>query len=201
MEVEKEIKKLTLGQRFKKWYRNLPESKKYIEFFSAILGVPVLLTVLILNYNNLKGGNNQPTPIPTPKSSVTIIPVTVDKSASPTPTSVPECKKEVGPIEISSPTEDQTVTQSPICFGIEYNDKNYCSVVWAYRIDNSSWSDFTDKSVCLYNLTNGAHKFELNVKSVVSNNQTNLVRNFNYQGATNPTPTPISTLTPTPTPK
>ena len=192
----KEVKKLTLGQKFKKWYKNLPESKKYIEFFSAILGVPVLLTVLILNYNNLQGNKEEkasPTPAP---NIVTVIPVTEDIDASPTPTSVPQCKKEVGPIEITSPTEDQTVTQSPVCFAIEYSDNSYCSVVWAYRIDNGSWSDFTDKSVCLYNLTNGQHKFKLNVKSVASSDQTNLVRNFNYQegeAATTSTPTPTPT--------
>ncbi len=188
--------KFTLIERFKKWYKNLPESKKYFEFFSALLGIPVLLTVLILNYNNLKGGKDKtPTPPPPPKTVVTVIPVTQDKDVTPTPTSTPQCKKEVGPVEISSPTEDQTLSQSPVCFTINYKDNSYCSVVWAYRIDNSSWSDFTDKSVCLYNLSNGSHKFELNVKSVVSNDQTNLVRDFNYQGGSNPT----ATLTPTPT--
>lgn len=191
-------KKLTLGERFRKWYKNLPESKKYVEFFSAILAVPVLLTVLILNYNNIKGSNNKnsPTPIPQVKNGVTIIPVTIDKDAPPSPTSTPACKKGVGPIEITSPTEDQNVTQSPVCFNIEYKDESYCSAVWSYRIDNGQWSEYTDKSICLYNLSNGSHKFELRVKSVSSDDQTQLVRNFNYQGGSNPT----VTLTPTPTP-
>lgn len=192
-----EEKKLTLGERFRKWYKSLPESKKYIEFLSAILAIPVLLTVLLLNYNNLKGNNKtSPTPIPQAKNSVTIIPVTIDKDATPSPTSTPACKKEVGPIEITSPTEDQNVTQSPVCFNIEYKDESYCSVVWSYRIDSGAWSEYTDKSICLYNLSNGSHKFELKVKSVSSDDQTQLVRNFNYQGSNNPT----VTLTPIPTP-
>ncbi len=201
--VVKEVKKLTIGQKFKKWYRGLPESKKYIEFFSAILGIPVLLTVLILNYNNLKGAKTVTTIVPTPPSPpkmvVTVVPVT-QKESSPTATPIPACKKEVGPIEISSPTEGQTVNSSPVCFNIDYKDNSYCSVVWKYRIDNSSWSDFIDKSVCVYNLTSGPHTFELNVKSTASSDTTDLIRNFNFQGGINPTPTNTPTLSPTPTP-
>lgn len=194
-----DAKNLTLREKFKKWYQGLPESKKYVEFFSAILAIPVLLTVLLLNYNNLKGDQNKVTPTPAAKNNVTIIPVTVDKSASPIPTSTPECKKEVGPVEIASPTEGQTITQQPVCFTINYKDNSYCPVVWSYKIDGGSASDFTDKSVCLYNLTFGTHKFELTVKSIVSNDQTNLVRNFDYQGS-GPTQTVTPTLSPSPTP-
>lgn len=193
-----EEKKLGLTARIKKWYRGLPDKKRYFELISAILAIPVLSTVLLLNLGNLRNEKEKPTPTPAAKNSVTVIPVTVDKEAPATPTSTPECKKEVGPVEISSPTEDQTVTQSPVCFNVEYNDNNYCSVVWRYRINNGSWSDYADKSVCLYNLTDGQHKFELNVKSVVSDDQTNLVRNFIYQGGGS-TSTPTPTPTPTPT--
>lgn len=194
-----EQKKLAILEKVKKWHKGLPESKKYFEFISAILAIPVLLTVLLLNYSNLQKKEDKVSPTPVARNNVTIIPVTVDKSVSPAPTSTPDCKKEVGPVEIISPTEDQTVNQTPVCLTIEYKDKSYCSVVWAYKIDGGSLSEYNDKSVCLYNLSNGSHKFELNVKSVVSNDQTNLVRNFNYQGPS-PTQTVTPTVSPSPTP-
>lgn len=194
-----EQKRLTISEKIRKWYKELPESKKYFEFISTILAIPVLLTVLLLNYSNLQKKEDNISPTPAVKNNVTIIPVTVDKSTSPAPTSVPECKKEVGPVEITSPTENQTITQQPVCFTINYRDNNYCSVVWSYKIDGGPASDFTDKSVCLYNLTSGAHKFELTVKSIVSSDQTNLVRNFDYEGQA-PTQTVTPTVSPSPIP-
>lgn len=194
-----EGKKLGLTARIKKWYKGLPEKKRYFELISAILAIPVLLTVLLLNLGSLRNEKEKPTPTTAAKNSVTVIPVTVDKEAPASPTSTPECKKEVGPVEITSPTEDQTVNQSPVCFSIKYKDKNYCSVVWSYKIDGGSSSDFTDKSVCLYNLTTGTHKFELTVKSIVSDDTVSLVRNFNYQGP-GPTQAATPTVSPSPTP-
>ena len=43
--------------RIKSWYRALPDKKRYIEFVTALLTVPVLITVLISNFNSLK--NNE----------------------------------------------------------------------------------------------------------------------------------------------
>ena len=176
-------------EKFKKWYRGLPDKKRYIELISALLTIPVLLTVLLLNWDNLKGEKKEE---PTPQVKETVKIVTIgQKETSPIPTVGEQCKKEVGPVEISSPKEGETVTSNPVCFNITYEDENYCSVVWSYRIDNGSWSDFTDKSVCLYNLSSGEHKFELKVKSVVSNDQVELVRNFTYDGKESEvTPTP-----------
>lgn len=180
---------LTLIERFRKWYMRLPDKKRYFEFLSALLTIPVLLTIILLNWGNLKNNKQEQKPAPTVvrEKVITVIP-SQDKSLSPTPTASPACKKEVGPVEITSPKENEVVTSQPVCFTIEYNDPSYCSVVWSYRIDNSSYSDFTDKSVCLYNLSSGNHKFELRVKSVVSDDDVNLVRNFVFQGS-NPTPT------------
>ncbi len=174
--------------KFRKWYRGLPDKKRYFEFLSALLTIPVLLTVILLNWGNLKGEKKEE---PAPKETVKI--VTVEPKENPTPTIGAQCKKEVGPVEISTPKENETVTANPVCFNVTYEDENYCSVVWSYRIDNSSWSDFTDKSVCVYNLSQGEHKLELRVKSVVSSDQVELVRNFNYQGTQN-----VVTATPTP---
>ncbi len=160
---------------------------------TALLTIPVLLTVLLLNWGNLKGDKKEE---PTPQVRETVKIVTVEpKETTPIPTAGEQCKKEVGPVEISSPKEGETVTSNPVCFNIAYEDENYCSVVWSYRIDNADWSEFTDKSICVYNLTTGEHKFELRVKSVVSSDQVELVRNFNYQGTQN-----VVTATPTPSP-
>ena len=56
-------------EKFKKWlkkalfsYRALPDKKQYVEFFTALLTVPMLLTVIILNFNNLQGANKKEEP-------------------------------------------------------------------------------------------------------------------------------------------
>ncbi len=189
---------------FKSWYRKLPDKKRYLEFLSAMLTIPVLLTIILINLGSLKNKSNEnltPTPAPTavvrPQGAITVILAPTDKDASPTPTSTPQCKQEVGPVEIVTPQEGQTATQSPVCFTISYKDNSYCSVVWAYKIDGGSLSDYTDKSVCIYNLSQGSHRFELMVKSVVSSDSTSLVRNFIYQG---PVPTQLPSPTPSLTP-
>ncbi len=182
---------MSLTERFKKWYRGLPEQKRYFEFIGAVLAIPVLLTVLLLNLGSLK--KEEPKPTPAPKEEIKVIIPTQEKETSPPPAGGPtsaSCKKEVGPVEISSPTENQTLTEEPVCFNIEYKDESYCSVVWSYRVDNSSWSEFTDKSICLYNLSSGDHKFELRVKSTASSDEVQLVRNFTFKGKVSPTPTP-----------
>lgn len=179
-----------LTERFKKWYRGLPDQKRYFEFLGAVLAIPVLITVLLLNLGNLKKEETKPTPVP--KETVKVIIPTQEKETSPSPTSA-SCKKAVGPVEITSPGEGQIVSQEPVCFNIEYKDESYCSSVWSYRIDNSSWSEFTDKSICLYNLTSGDHKLELRVKSIASSDEVQLVRNFTFKGKVSPTPSPTPT--------
>lgn len=44
---------VALNGRLVRWYRKLPEGKKYVEFITALLSVPVMITVIILNMNNL----------------------------------------------------------------------------------------------------------------------------------------------------
>lgn len=179
---------LTISEKISKWWRGIPDKKKYIEVLSAILTVPVLITVILLNLGSLKNKDEKSTPTP---QVITIVPI--EKDSKPSPTDKPQCRKEVGPVEITSPKEGQSTSDNPVCFNIEYKDERYCSVVWSYRIDNSSWSDFTDKIPCVSNLSSGDHKFELRVRSIASSDEVQLVRNFTFKG---PDPTP----TPTPTP-
>ncbi len=60
-------------QRIKKWYKALPDQKKYIEFVTALLSIPVLLTVLLINLSNL---NNKKEPTLTPISKEKVIVIT-----------------------------------------------------------------------------------------------------------------------------
>ncbi|MEK7071076.1 MAG: hypothetical protein AAB966_04675 [Patescibacteria group bacterium] len=187
---------MTYKERFTQWYKTLPDKKQYIELVTALLSIPVLLTVIILNLNNLQGGNNKDKT--DSSNNVTIIPVEVQKGEndqSPTITPIPQttavsCKKEVGPVSILFPQENQTVTQDPVCIDISYKAGEYCGVVWTYRINGGGWSDFTDKSICLYNLSSGQKKVDHRVRSIASSDEEILQRNFTYQ---NPTATGSAT--------
>ena len=61
-----QIMQPTVLEKIKKWYRNLPDKKRYLEFITALLTIPVLLTVLWSNLNNLQ----QKGAVPTPTSAV-----------------------------------------------------------------------------------------------------------------------------------
>lgn len=184
-------------EKFKSWYRALPEKKRYLEFFTALLTVPVLLTVIILNISALQ--NNRrienaiiPTPAPTGVPSIiTIIEKNPAKSDETklnesTPSTI-QCRKTVGPVEINYPGENETINKNPVCINISYNSQDYCSVVWSYRINNDTWSEYTDKSICIYNMDPGDKKLELRVRSIASEDEILLRRSFTVTG---PTPTP-----------
>ena len=189
-----------MKHRIKKVVRRLPSKKPYFEVVGAILTIPVLITVILLNLNNLSLSKNAKT-----AASPTLIPqqviihdsnpiiVTATPNPIPSPTQMPNttsCQKSVGPISIEYPQEGQTVKDTTLCFIIHHDDSNYCSVVWSYRINGGAYSDFGNNSPCIYNLPNGATEFDLRAQSTVSNDQTFTARRFNYQGNSSaPTPT------------
>jgi hypothetical protein len=181
-------------EKIKNWYRTLPDKKRHVEFITALLTVPVLLTVLISNLGNInRDKKNQITPTPVaPTEKIIVIQPSVPVTLSPTN---PECKKEVGPVKITSPAEGQLVNSNPVCLQISYQTGEYCGVVWTYRIDNSDWSDFTDKAICIYNLSAGPKELELRVKSSISDDEVTLIRNFYYKTKDAPAPTSLSTPT------
>lgn len=214
---------MKLTEKTKHIIRQLPDKKRYLDFFTAVLTVPILLTVIFSNITNLQSNKKtEISPTPTqvvvispepllsiakeyPTSKVLISPTvatvsatptihtTTTASQSPTPTSTPfVCKKQVGPVSIVKPAENQVVTTDPLCFDIQYNDTNYCSVVWSYRINGGGWSEFIDSDICLLNVASGEKKIELKVKSTVSNDETTIVRTIIYKNpneAATPTPT------------
>lgn len=185
-------------------YTNLPDKKRYIEFFTALLSVPVMLTVIILNLNNLRGAN-KPAPQPQTKEVPIFITTQPDhnsddrsqpvESNANTTTAQPsqECKKDIGPISIDYPQEGAIVNDNPLNIEINYEQGDYCSVVWAYRINGGPYSDYDNKSIALYSPPNGKIVFQLKVKSLVNNDEKVLTRTFTYQGgSTVPTPTDTS---------
>jgi hypothetical protein len=185
-------------EKVKNVTRKTLEHKPHLEFISGILTIPVLITAILLNLNNLRS-KPAATPTPTPiqnQKPATIYqqtPVTsVQKATSPQPTTNPnQCIKGIGPIDITYPQEGQTINNTnPLCIDISYNGDNYCAVVWAYKINGGSLSDYSNNSVCLYNLPAGNNTFSLQVKSLVSNSVKTIERHFNYVA---PTPAPTST--------
>jgi len=184
----------------------LPQQKHHIDFLAAILTIPMLITVIIINFLNLqnKTQNTKPTVSPTPiivQVDQKTAPV-VATSASPTPTNV-ACKQDIGSVSIASPQENQTVTANPLTISIVYNGDGYCAVAWAYKINNGDWSNFDNTtSVAAYNLPPGANTFTLQVKSLVADKSQTIIRHFTYastSGSISPTPTGTPTPTVLPT--
>lgn len=190
----------------REWYHALPEKKKYVELITSVLTVPVLLTVIFSNVTNLADKDKQNAPAPTHTIERVLPATTVVRTineatpTSPLPTVTDGvCKKEIGPVEILAPKEGETVTEEPVTIDISHNDE-YCSIVWSYRINNSGWSDYTDKAINLYNLSSGSKTLEVRIKSIASKDETLLKRNFIYKNLSEtPTPTPTPTAPPPPT--
>ncbi len=196
--------------RLRKSIANLPDKKKYIEVITASLSIPVLLSVVLVNYLSIqdKRSGDTPTPVVTQAPQViTIIKDSVERNntqtppsvTSPSPTRKDECIKEIGPIRINSPQEKETVVGNPLEVDVRYDQGDYCSVVWSYRINNGNWSNFIDDDIVIYNMDSGEKTLDLQVKSIVSSDSESLTRTFTYQNS-DAVSTPTVTLTPTGTP-
>ncbi len=200
---------MNIFQKIKNWYSNLPEKKKYIEFFSALLTVPMLVTVIMINVNNLNNNKKASTPAPAPTTAPVIqiiAPSTVAPSNQPSPSvSAVACKNQVGPVNIVSPDNNQVITKDPVNIDVSYTKGTYCGVVWSYRINGGDWSAYSDKLISLYNLTPGEKQLEVKVKSIGSTDEVLLKKTFTYQvgsvsPAATPTVSPTSAPSTTPTP-
>lgn len=185
-------------RKIKAWIKKLPDRKNHLDFIAAVLSIPVLLTVVTLNLMNLSDKNKskkeeaeKPIIVQTVENKVEKTPVPTEKPES--TTSKEPCKKDVGPISISYPKEGDKVVDNPVCFIIKYEDPNYCSVVWSYRINLGNWSEYSGNSVCLYDVPPGDVKFDLRVQSTASNDQESLTRNFTSDRKVTLTPSPEAT--------
>lgn len=200
-------------EKVKNEFKNLPDRKKYAEAISALLTLPVLITVLLLNVNNLKKTNTSATALPTAAPTVEVIKEIVNyptASLQPTPslmlTSTPapdttpqKCTPQIGPVQITSPDDGELVTSNPLTIEIGRTSDAYCAIVWSYRLDNGNWSDYSNTTISVFNLAAGKKKLDVKVKSVVTSSEIILTRNFVYQ-SDQPTTAPSPTLTPSPSP-
>jgi len=187
-----------MKEKFKNLFKSLPDRKGHIEFITALLSIPVLLTVVTLNVMNLQSKSQPNEPAPTKvqeKIIIQNIPSEKNETVSKIVPSSPSCKKEVGPIEITSPKEGETVSDNPVCLTIKYDSENYCSSVWSYKINNGNWSDYSSNSPCIYNLPSGDVKFDLRIQSTVSQDQKSVTRNFLYEGSSLISPSPSQSAT------
>ena len=206
MKKENFIKKFF--KRIQKWYVILPDKKRYFELLTAVLSVPMILTVILVNMNTINKNKEtststiSTTPIqvvidnPATVSSNTNPPkVTLKTASTPTPTATPtkiECKKDIGEIEILSPQEGEIITSDNVCINISTN-KDYCPVSWSYKLDDGNWSDYSSNNICLYNLSAGKKDLQIKIKSSVVDKTITLERTFTYKNSITPTPTTTPT--------
>jgi hypothetical protein len=188
-------------KKISKWFHHLPDRKRYFDLVAGVLGIPALILVIILNYNNLQSNKKPTTPAPTPvQTSTTPIIIQTGPSGAhntgSSDNSIPSstaCKKQIGPISISYPQEGATISDNPLNIIIKYDDTDYCSVVWSYRINGGQWSDYSSNSIALYNMPSGNITLDLRVQSTVSQDQSMITRHFTYNGSNNnPTPSQAS---------
>jgi hypothetical protein len=179
--------------RLKRSIKEFHTKKPHIEFFTALLTIPVLLTVIILNLNNLKGTSAE-TKEPTKNETIVITQGGGNTEPREVIVTKEACEPGIGDISIASPEEGDTVSDNPVEVDVDYDAGDYCEVVWSYRLNGGTWSSYDDRSIALYNLPNGEIKLDLRVKSVVNSSQKTLSRTFNYTGAQNsPTTSPTPT--------
>jgi len=192
-------------KKIQKWYVTLPDKKRYFELLTAVLSVPMILTVILVNMSTINKSKelSNTTPTSTPIQVVVENPASGSGNtnnppkiniATPTSTATPtktECKKDIGEIEILSPQEGEIITNNDVCINIS-TDSDYCPVSWSYKLDNDSWSDYSSNNICLYNLTAGKKTLQIKVKSSVVDKTITLERNFTYKNSITPTPTTTS---------
>jgi hypothetical protein len=193
----------SIFQQARSWYRALPDKKRYLEFITALLSIPVLVTIIIANVTNLRrnssssGGSTTPTPIiirelVASDSSQQATSSGQNTSPGPETTQGAQCTPGIGPVEIVAPEENQLVRTNPVCIDVVRDSQQYCSVVWSYRMNFGPWSDYTNKSICIYDMPPGDKLLELRVQSIVSDDEVVLKRKFTVEASTTPSPTDAS---------
>lgn len=186
-----------MKNKLKSWIKSTPDRKVYIEVITALLTVPVMITVLLTNFNNLTKSKEaeSKSPEPTAKQEIVIkqVPDNTTPKAGASAVTQPtqaSCKKEVGPVTISYPQEGASVSDNPLNIIIKYDDSTYCSVVWSYRINGGAWSEYSGNSISLYDMPSGDKKFDLRIQSTVSQDSDMISRSFIYNSTNSQTATP-----------
>lgn len=192
MNINKMIKNLV--RHFRSFIQALPRRKQYIEFFTAILSLPIMITAIILNINALRPKTTPTTPAPTQGEKIIIIspPAHTTLNSAPATSTAPTggaCMTALPNVSIPDPGEGDTVTKDAVCIVPDIASGNYCAIVWRYSINNTSWSDYDDKAFCLYNLQSGNVTLRMQIKSTVTGATQEIDRHFIYQNSSSPTPT------------
>ena len=175
-------------QRFLRYIRAVPGKKHYLEFVTATLSIPVLITVIMINLGNLNGeektkGSNEPEKIIVSYAPQAAVSASANDPKDAVAGESDICSKEIGPVNISYPEEGDIITDNPLEVIIDKDESGeYCAIVWSYRINNGRWSEYDDKSLALYNLPTGPKTLEVRVKSVTGGEAEILKRTFDYQG-------------------
>lgn len=183
--------------KIRRFFSGVTGKKHHVEFFTALLSIPVLLTVITLNLSNLNA-SKKVEPSPKPNQIIISLPTNKQTLVTNAPTK-PACLPGIGNVSISYPREGDIISDYPVAVTVSYEAKGYCAVVWSYRINGGSWSEFDDKSVALYDLPSGNITLDLRVKSVINGGgDTTLSRTFTYKRSkATPTADPTATVTPT----
>jgi hypothetical protein len=191
MKIVKYIEKSL--EHVRRFMQALPRRKQYIEFFTAILSLPIMITAIILNINALRPKTTTPASTPAPSEKIIIISTPGQTVLKTNPvTSTPTggaCMTALPSVSISDPGEGDTVSKDAVCVVPNIAQGNYCAIVWRYSINNTSWSDYDDKAFCLYNLPSGNVTLRFQIKSTVTGATQEIDRHFTYTPTVTPTPT------------
>ncbi len=176
--------------------------KGWVDWVIALLTIPVLLTIVFSNILTIREKNNIPENS-TPQASQQPINIVVENpTIKPSPQvsvtpSVPVCKDGLPTYEIVTPQENALVTGDPVCLVFVAQEDRYCSVRWAFRVNNTNWSPFTSQPVCLYNMKSGPVTVEVKFRAENDDEQI-YTRKFTYQDGLSVTPSPTPTTSSTP---
>ena len=112
-------------RKIKHHYRDIPNKKPYLEFVTAILSIPVLLTVIILNFNSLRGdkAKTATTPINTTQKIYVTVPAGEDNTNN---SSSEPCTPGIGNVSITSPEEGELIQDNPVYVSISYKKNGFC---------------------------------------------------------------------------
>ena len=183
------------------------DKKKLIDLTIGFLTIPSLITLLILNLNNLKQSkvdtgdktaNNQEKTIIIQNQPTSSQSTDNNNSPKPSPIVFPSpgenCNPNPDSIQIVYPKENQTVHDNPFCVTMKIDeDDNSCPLEWAYSVNHTPLSAWSSEPICFYDLKNG----KVNLKIVVKNKKSGLTKdyevNFLYQDESTATPSATPT--------
>lgn len=184
---------MQIKDQITEFYRQLPDKKRYVELVTALLTVPVLITVILTNVGNLRKEDSKNTDVADTPAVQQVItrfvtpPTDVDDDPDASSQEDPqvidkECTPSLGGIDVVTPKENQIFATSQVLIDILEPGDEYCPIVWSYRLDGASFSDYSDKQISLFNVSPGEHELDVRFKSLASNEEKLVSRSFTIEG-------------------